>query len=358
MLIDEKKALHKRLRSLCLATRVISPSVLCNERELTNAKWYSYRFMSPLEATHEFGKAYQSALKRYVQANIDIDMAETVNGASISTPTKPDRTYSQLWLARQEADRRGIPYEDYLEFCFDFAAARQRKMAPMPNQLGPNKKTSAAWEAKFAQFLENRLEHIIQTAKLPDQYRFEAFRGLASQVALRSFILKFIETSSRPQHFALADWCGVRRILPIRSATIPQNRHSIKSAISTLRQDRLAGMLPKDPTPLSAIAEVDYWPSCAGVPFAKTDTAPECLACPVKDACELLANRALAIWGKPTEMELDAATLYREQTMTRERVRKHRAKNKILPNTFRAVIDYKKLHSKKNRKPPLNPGEI
>ncbi|MDO8290603.1 MAG: hypothetical protein Q7T44_15420 [Parvibaculum sp.] len=144
MLIDEKKAIHNRLRSLCSAARVISPSVLSNERELTNMKWYSYRFISPLEATLEFGKAYRATLKRYVHINIDIDMAETVNGASISTPSKPDRVYSQLWLARQEADRRGIPYEDYLDFCFDFAAARKRKMAPMPCQLGPNKKTSKA----------------------------------------------------------------------------------------------------------------------------------------------------------------------------------------------------------------------
>lgn len=355
---SEKKVLHDRMRSLCHATRIISPSVLCNERELTNTKWYSYRFMSPLEATLEFGKAYQSAVKRYVQINIDVDLSKTITGASLSVPKKPDRVFTQLWLARQEADRRGIPYEDYLEFCFDFASARKRKMAPMPNQLRPNPKTSVAWEAKFAQFLEIRLEHIIRTAKLPDQYRFEAFRGLSSQVALRSFIRKFIETSGNPQHMALADWCGAKRIIPIRSAIVPPNRHLIKNAISILRQDRAAGILAKYPTPLSTMTEVDYWPSCAGVPFAKADTAPECLACPVKDACEIVANRALAVLGKPTDVEPSVAALDRERAMTRERVRKHRAKNKMLPNTFRAVIDYKKLHSKKNRKPPFTPGEI
>lgn len=156
----------------------------------------------------------------------------------------------------------------------------------------------------------------------------------------------------------IADWSGVRRIMPIRSIATTENRHLIKNAISVLRQDRSTGILPKDPTPLSALTEVDYWPSCAGVPFAKADTAPECLACPVKGACKWLASRALGICDKPTEMEPDAATVDRDRAMTRERVQKHRAKNKILPNTFRAVIDYKKLHSKRNRKPPLNPGEI
>lgn len=358
MLIDEKTELHNRLRSLCTATRLISPSVLSNERELINTKWYAYRFMSPLEATLEFGKAYQSALKHYIQVNIDFGLSETVNGIDLSIPTKPNRVFTQLWLARQEADRRGIPYDAYLEFCFDFAGARQRKMAPMPNQLGPNKATSEAWETKFAQFLENRLEHIIRTAKLPDQYRFEAFRGLPAQVALRNFILKFIETSGRPQHLEVADWCGVKRIIPIRSATVSQNRHLIHRAISILQQDRSAGILPKNPSPLSAITEVDYWPSCVGVPFAKSDAAPECSTCPIGHVCEALANRALAVCGKPQDVDADAASVDRERAMTRERVRKHRAKAKALPNTFRAVIDYKKLRPKNSRKPSLAPGEI
>lgn len=157
---------------------------------------------------------------------------------------------------------------------------------------------------------------------------------------------------------ALADWSGAKRIMPIRSAIVPPNRHLVKTTISTLRQDRASGILPKDPTPLSTMTEVDYWPSCAGVPFAKSDTAPECLACPVRDACELVANRVLVKCGKPTDMDPSAAALDREQAMTRERVRKFRARAKVLPNTFRAVIDYKKLHTKKNRKPPLTPGEI
>lgn len=156
----------------------------------------------------------------------------------------------------------------------------------------------------------------------------------------------------------LADWSGAKRIIPIRSATTPVNRDLIKNAIYTLRQDRAAGILPKGPTPLSAMTEVDYWPSCAGVPFAKADTAPECLACPVRETCEIVANRALAICGKPTNVEPGVAALDRERAMTRERVRKHRARAKGLPNTFRALIDYKKRHANKNRKPPLAPREV
>jgi hypothetical protein len=350
-----KVQLHKRLKAIVEAVHVISPRVLSNERELATSKWYAYRFMSPLEATQEFGRCYQVALKRYIQENVDIDMVHRVSGISLAIPEKPDRAYSQLWLARQDADRRGIPYEDYLEFCFDFAAARQRKIAPRPGQLRSNEKTTVAWEEKFNLFLADRLEHILRNAQLPQQYRFESFRGLSSQVAFRNVIRHLIANGGRPIHMEIADWCGEKRMMPIRSSVDPVHRHLIKSAIATIRHDRSTGIMSMKPESLSSMTNIDYWPSCMGVPYAKENSSSECMTCPFSTECGMVSNRVLTVTNKPNSPTPEDAEKDRERAMIRERVRRYRARA-LLPST-QAVTAHKKLHSKNNRKQSGLSGE-
>lgn len=347
-----------RIEFLIIGSKLIPPTLLQREQELTSMKWFSYRFMSPLEATLEFGRCYQKAIRKYVGQNVDRNLGEKVSGTNLTIPPKPTSSFTQLWQARQEADIRGIPYEHYLEFGFHFAGRRARKATPRPVQLGPNHKTRVAWETTFELYVEDNLEHILRSAVMPGQFRFEAYCELPPQIAFRKLVLKLIEGSSAPRHMEIASWSGDKRVLPIRSIVDPSHRHLIKNAISYLRFERDAGIAPKHSEPMMELSRNDFWPSCLGVPLAKDNTKPECSHCPFARECEIVSHHVLTKADMlPVTLDVEEAEKNRDRMMVRERVQKHRDKKKVPPNKMQAAINYLKLNSRNNRKRASPPEE-
>ena len=148
--------LADRLQKLAIARSLIPPKFLTGEPKLLTKKWFDYRFLSPLEATLQFGAAYREGVRKYVHKNLDRDLAQRVEGVSVALPSAPTSTFTQLWAARQRADEFCIPYEEFIEFSFAFAAGRKRQMAPTPIQLHANPTTEYAWHAEFEKFKANR----------------------------------------------------------------------------------------------------------------------------------------------------------------------------------------------------------
>ena len=136
--------------------QLIKQNDLFPEQELSFTKWFGYRFMSPLAATRHFARVYKEKLKLYVRRYQDVETAEHVRGLAPDIFFKPSGDLTQLWKARQRADRLGLPYELLIEFGFEFASRRTWRHAPRPIQLFGSDKSKIAWLTELEKFLENR----------------------------------------------------------------------------------------------------------------------------------------------------------------------------------------------------------
>ena len=140
-----------RIEDLADMQAMIPTSFLEAEDELMVIKWPAYRFLSPKHATALFIAEYAKAYKTNWSENQDRDEAARMTPTAKLDTTCNNAKFTQMWHARQAADLRGVPYDFYLKFCFDFASKRSgRRYPPQPNQLGPNSKTEIAWHAEFA----------------------------------------------------------------------------------------------------------------------------------------------------------------------------------------------------------------
>ncbi len=135
------------------AVILVTRKCLAEEDVLMISKWPAYRFMTPLAATKLFAAEYAKAYKNCLHVNFGALEAQNSKAGENIDFSSPNTRATQMWIARQNADRIGAAYPDFLEFCFDFAALRKRRYPPQPNQLmaGPGK-ARATWNDLFAKF--------------------------------------------------------------------------------------------------------------------------------------------------------------------------------------------------------------
>jgi hypothetical protein len=176
--------LMKRLADLLRMRNILHPKDLIIEGELASTRWFAYSFMSPVEATEEFRRVYTAALQSYVRANIDLELSKKVTGVRPGTPDRRTRPYTQLWRARQKADRLGVPYEVLVNFGFDFAQRRTRKASPLPHQLFATDKSEKAWWSMFQVELDEKIYHAMSHSRAtPDTMRTsDLCRGRTTQL--------------------------------------------------------------------------------------------------------------------------------------------------------------------------------
>ena len=271
-----------RLKKLIRATKLIPRPVLKREAALMLSKWPAYRFLSPYEATKLFHAEYVEAYKIYYTTNIDYQEGQRIRIGSKLRFLMPNAHLTQVWKARQLADELGMPYPDYLEFVFAFAADRQRERAPQPNQLGPNDKTKEAWFAKLEAFWTldryalalSRMDPVPQYARdhdfdLPAQRKFreELIESKAScEGALDGFVGRYV--------------CSLR-YLSVEDC-MPLGPEAVASALDRVTQDAVS-----TPGPLSIAHQLkpeSFLQSCFGVPEIIADERV-CCDCPLQVKC-------------------------------------------------------------------------
>jgi hypothetical protein len=72
--------LTARLADNRLCAELMSRKDLELERKLHQSKWFDYRFVSPMDATHQFRAAYSEIYQRKYARNISTDDAKPRNG--------------------------------------------------------------------------------------------------------------------------------------------------------------------------------------------------------------------------------------------------------------------------------------
>ena len=104
------------------------------EAALFQSKWIEYKFWHPARATYFFAHCYRLQTTRWLERNMDLITAgdhSAFKPADIFAST--DMT--GMWLARQAADRFGMPYPFVLHIAECRFIDRAWHRFPRPNQL-------------------------------------------------------------------------------------------------------------------------------------------------------------------------------------------------------------------------------
>lgn len=257
------------------------------------SKWYGYLFLTPLEATKHFHEVYRSKTIAFISAHKDLELANRVARKSLEQLRHEPAQFTQVWLARQRADRWAIPYDHYIDFCLEFwsrRAGRKQGNAPRPNQLGYTDASAEAWLIKFEKYMVGRQGHAAFTLASVPQLLPSAYQATREQKEARRFILEVCKGDTRPWADMVELWCrdhGIMRPLSFRSV---MSREQMQSVIDTVR----SRSLPPPPQPaLSTVSRAFLSPSCYGMPGAFSPSDARCQSCVAVATCARFSNLVL-----------------------------------------------------------------
>lgn len=274
---------QKRFADLVRARTVIHPEYHARESELMMLKWFDYRFMSPLEATLHFHKVYRAGQARYLRRYVDVETAAKV--ANVVPRLAAERTalFTQLWDARQRADRLFVPYEILVDFGFEFASRRTRRMTPLPVQLHASARTHDAWWPLFMEYVEEHLPIAMRRMGDMPQYRVENDMDLPAQIHFRQTVAENLAFTPRVWSDKIADVIEKRhlRLEDGLSAAPAHMREELMLASQSLTQE--------GPPVVNASAD-DMLLSCFGVSESIDMGLGPCLACPLHANCVAFAG--------------------------------------------------------------------
>ncbi|MHC2072998.1 hypothetical protein [Agrobacterium tumefaciens] len=288
----ESEALLQRLDETVQMRSLLHPKEWKNESALITTRWFDYRFLSPLKLTLLFGKIYNEKLRNHLRRHVDIERAETVNGVKPGIPNERATWFTALWKARQRADEFFLPYDDYIEFCFDFSSRRRRRWTMLPGQLHPSTNNREAWLDRFEKFYEERVPLVMRRAGSIPQYRLENDLGLPPQVDFRRIMLSELSCSSRRMSDQIAERVHAKRHLSLGAAldlVSPGDRAEVASRARSSFDD---GIWLGEPVVTLTAAE--QLPSCFGLAETISLEISPCLSCPLAEKCGATGRIAMA----------------------------------------------------------------
>lgn len=297
------------------ASRFISTQLLSEEAALFETKWFDYRYLHPMQATELFLDMYRNVYRQAWGMRFDISTRELKHGVAkgFLFDLKPTQI-TTLWQARQKADQMGLPY---FLFCFytiyHLLLKGMYKRMPQPNQLIKSGALKAA-KKKWADFLSGGRVFV---SRVP-QYRVENFRGDAPQNAHHEWIKQQVKNQPNP-HTCIPDILA-SRLMSLEQAQKYFPKTWLELAIGE------TSTLPKPRKP--SIEDDAFLPGCASIFQSLDPKSIYCIDCPdrYRKTCEKMSQevkKRLKATLKTTTPKDD-----HKRKLTRERVRKHRAKKK------------------------------
>lgn len=317
--MSSRNKIHVHISDQYLSLQTVPREVLECEIALISHKWFAYRFMSPRCATAKFISDYEEAYK----CNVDIDRAASMKLNHKLITTKNNARYTQFWKARQRADALGMPYDQYLEFTFDFALARKRTHLPQPNQLAPTRKQEAAWHAKLKVFwTDDRQTNEFHRMKPIPQYSVEGFRGFPMQKDFKDELFRLARSSAYPMTFLGA---RIHRFgqLSVDECKKIFGEGNVERGLAEAKDQvaRGAGEVVIYPK----ISTVDLLPGCFGLLGPSNEADADCQRCPTQNACgtafKTLSGKLKSATGFDDPLEEKRKRKQRERT-SRCRARK------------------------------------
>ncbi len=125
-----------KARGVCEAQALttVHDELRLKEADLFGTKWFDYRWMHPVQATHYYAHCYIAAVRIYTEKNKDRDLAATLKVFNVDDIFQ-SRDLSAVISARQALDRIGCRYEWALGIMGARYSERGWAHMPRPNQL-------------------------------------------------------------------------------------------------------------------------------------------------------------------------------------------------------------------------------
>lgn len=318
----KNEILSSRLDDLVKMRTALLPNTWKRESALMMNRWFDYRFTSPISLTLQFGRIYQEKLRAHIRRHEDIGKASMVNGTKNYVPLEREEFFTSLWNARQRADEFFLPYEDYVDFCFEFSSRRKRYWNMKPGQLHPSAANKDAWLGCFDEFYADRMPSLIHRAGDISQYRLENDLNLPAQNAFREMILSVMQASGRHMADQIAERVYSKRHISISSAlelVKEDYRDDVaKNAMSLFN----GGAWPAETE--TKLEAVNLLPSCFGVLETIDITAPPCSTCPMSTQCLKFGQQSLNATERLTGFSSPA--LHFERERNRKNTANHRTR--------------------------------
>jgi hypothetical protein len=112
----------------------VAPEHRKEEVALIRSRWWDYRMQHPTVTTYHFADVYLGAhrewWRRFIDESKSADRVLWLTGDIFR-----EKDLTAVWLARQAADRHGMPYEFVCEFALKRSLAREFRHLMRPNQL-------------------------------------------------------------------------------------------------------------------------------------------------------------------------------------------------------------------------------
>lgn len=285
----------------------IDAELLAAESELESLAWVENRLLTPLERTELFARDYAAKCRRALAKAgkpVGLPLAEDF---AMNTPAE----MNALWRARAEADRRGVPYDLYLDVIVDgHLNADKWRRPPRPNQLygklaAPRLRGRPTAEEKSVRLASMAMNAIFSA---------NAFVGSPVQEAglevLRADVLAAKDPASMLAVY-LVDWGMITR----DRAESMFGSEMVEAAVS------LRGVPPAP----WGVAASPQWPTCLGH-YSNRDTAP-CRTCPMVVDCKGISSEVSAELIRTTGT--DNPRLAHKRRIDRERQHRHRQRKKM-----------------------------
>ncbi|MCH8489818.1 MAG: hypothetical protein LAT81_07805 [Oceanicaulis sp.] len=302
---------RKRVAEYMQIARWVPREQFARESAVIGTKWFSYSFMSPLEATNAFADAYQASFRRKWRSTFDRDESEKKRGMPVGGILSNKREFNTFWNARLRIDEFGIPYDFFcnhaIQACLDRGAWRR---IPRPGQIVTEYTIPKVLDA-WTEWLGARFQFL----EMP-HYRIENFGALPAQLAYREWLISQIELR-RATPRVIGTVCFLRRSLPVCDAI----KHFGEERVEKAQQD-IQGEVPD---PEDVLEPQQMRMTCFGIPSA-FDAAPSCATCPERQSCRIAGIVVQGLLKK--NLKTDDPVRDRKNTQNRERQRRFRERQR------------------------------
>jgi hypothetical protein len=313
----ERTKLKARIENNWICAQSMSRKDLEAERELHQSKWFDYRFISPMEATHHFRAEYSKIYQLKYANNTDTEEAETRTGVRAGPAFQCKTELTSFWRARQAADAVGLPYRLFIDVAFEQLIRGGWQRFPHINQLYSAKNLRRIYVAAAAHWEEYQETYFDRSFSHLPEYRTESFHAFPAQTAHRAWVVDVLKT--RRGAWAVGNACFVARVLSPELALTVFDEEIVARAREEVTE--------ATPEPSEPCGVPELLPSCLGLPGALSRTSPECVACPASDLCARVQAVTLSALKRATGSE--NPEYERRKKLGRDRVRRLRAKKAL-----------------------------
>ncbi len=277
-------------------------------------KWFDYRFLSPLQSTELFAKAYHAAYQRKWSRNFSSEEAAKKQAFRRGGWRSSMTERTSCWKARQFADLLGAPYDFFCDHALEFCVRRGWRRPPRPNQLYSLKNVAALSESIEAAWTEYCSDARWMISELP-QYHLTNYRELPAQCAHQDWVVETIRRRHMPPAL-IAKACFALCVLPLERAYFEFGPGRVDRARGYAELERLTPLI------VPTLGSPELRLSCFGIVHSFEPSHPTCACCPWKHQCEKVVESL----GRHIVRQcghIDPAVA-RRRKLTRERVRAHR----------------------------------